>query len=195
VKTSSFSLGLLLATVGATACASSPRFRDAPPVWRVDDDQSIPEPEERSYEEKEYFANIFVIKRVDRLLEVRDENEAGNTNSLEEVPDSTWFQNRIGVRRVTPAEAARGLDVGGPPRPPFTVVAGKVGGGNPGFIIADGTKRRFIVKFDTQQNPELQTSAGVIVNRVFWAAGYNVPSDHVFTFRKEELTIAAGATY
>ena len=195
MKALTLKAGLLLAAAGTAACASSPRFRDAPPIWRVDDDQNIPEPEERSYEEKEYFADIFVIKRVDRLLEVHDENEAGNTNSLEEVPDSSWFQNRIGVRRVSPAEAARGLDVGGPPRPPFAVVAGKVGGGNPGFIIKDGTNRRFIVKFDTQHNPELQTSAGVIVNRVFWTAGYNVPSDHVFTFRKEELAIAPGASY
>lgn len=186
---------LLLALTLGTACASSPRFRDAPPVWRVDDDQSIPEPEERSYEEKEYFANIFVIKRVDRLLEIRDEEAAGNANSLEEVPDSSWFQNRIGVHDLSPAQVARGLEAGGPPRAPLTIVAGKVGGGNPGFVFKDTTGRRFIAKFDTEQNPELQTSAGVIVNRIFYAAGYNVPSDHVFTFRREELKIETGATY
>src|SRR5262245_23541935 len=90
--------GALLLSASSSACLSSPRFRDAPPVWRVDDDQDIAEPEERLYEEKEYFANIFVIKRIDRLLEARDQEEARNTNSLEEVPDSSWFQNRIGVR-------------------------------------------------------------------------------------------------
>lgn len=191
----SVTVGSLLLLASSTACLSTPRFRDAPAVWRVDDDQNIAEPEEHSYEEKEYFANIFVIKRVDRLLEVQDEEEAHNINALEEVPDSSWFENRIGVRAVSPAEAARGLDAGGPPLPPFLVVAGKVGGGNPGFIIKDATGRRFIVKFDTEHNPELQTSAGVIVNRVLWTAGYNVPSDHIFTFRKEELTIEPGAKY
>ena len=35
-------LGLLTVVYFGSACASAqPRFRDAPPVWRVDDDQSI----------------------------------------------------------------------------------------------------------------------------------------------------------
>ncbi len=186
---------LLLLSALAVGCASSPRFRDAPAIWRVDDDLSIPEPSEREYDAKEYFANIFVIKRLDRTLQIKDREPAHNVNALEEVPDSTWFQNRIGVRTVTPAEAAKAADTGGPPRPPLSVVGGKIGGGNPGFIIKDGTGRKFLVKFDTEQNPELQTSAGVIVNRIFWTAGYNVPSDHIFILRKEELGIAPGATY
>jgi hypothetical protein len=187
--------GLLLALASQLGCASSPRFRDAPPIWRVDDDQSIPEPKERQYDPKEYFANIFVIKRIDRLLLLKDQELAHNINSLEEVPDSSWFTNRIGVRVVTPQEAAKAADTGGPPRPPLTVIGAKVGGGNPGFLIKDGTSRKFLVKFDTQQNPELQTSVGVIVNRIFWTAGYNVPSDHVFEFRKDALQIAPDATY
>jgi hypothetical protein len=188
-------LGLLLGLACQTGCASSPRFRDAPPIWRVDDDQNIAEPSAREYDPKEYFANIFVIKRVDRLLQIRDEELAGNLNSLEEVPDSTWFTNRVGVRAVSPAEAAKASDTGGPPRAPLTVIGGKVGGGNPGFLIKDAAGRKFLVKFDTQQNPELQTSVGVIVNRIFWTAGYNVPSDHVFEFRREALLFAPGATY
>jgi hypothetical protein len=184
-----------LSLLGVMGCASAPRFRDAPPIWRVDDDQSIAEPDQREYDAKEYFAKIFVIERINRALELRDREPAGNANALDEVPDSTWFQNRIGVRAVSPAEAARGVDTGGPPRAPFTIVSGKVGGGNPGFVIKDASARRFIVKFDTEQNPELQTSAGVIVNRILWTAGYNVPSDHVFTFRKEQLRIEPGAQY
>jgi hypothetical protein len=184
-----------LPLLALAACASSPRFRDAPPIWRVDDDQDIPEPSEREYDPKEYFANIFVIRRIDRALQIRDEELAHDINALEEVPDSTWFQNRIGVRQLSPAEVARAASTGGPPRPPLLVAGGKVGGGNPGFILKDGTGRKFLVKFDTKQNPELQTSAGVIVNRILWAAGYNVPSDHVFTFRREELGIEPGARY
>jgi hypothetical protein len=188
-------LGLLLCLACQPGCASSPRFRDAPPIWRVDDDQNIAEPADREYDPKEYFANIFVIKRIDRLLQIKDEELAHNLNSLEEVPDSSWFNNRIGVRVMSPEEAARASNTGGPPRPPLSVIGGKVGGGNPGFLIKDASDRKFLVKFDTQQNPELQTSVGVIVNRIFWAAGYNVPSDHVFEFRKEALGIAPGATY
>jgi hypothetical protein len=41
----------------------------------------------------------------------------------------------------------------------------------------------------------MQTAAGVIVNRVFWTLGYNVPSDRLFAFRREELRIDPTATY
>jgi len=184
-----------LGALGLGCGGATPLFRDAPPVWQVDDARNIAEPKEHEYDAKEYFAKIFVIKKLDRVLQLQDEEAAHNVNSIEEVPDSTWFQNRIGVRAVAPAEAARGLESGGPPRRPFTLVGGKVGGGNPGFLMKDGTGRRFLIKFDTEQNPGLQTAAGVIVNRIFWTAGYNVPSDHVFEFRKEELTIERGAMY
>ena len=188
-----FGVPLLLAA--QAGCASSPRFRDAPPVWHVDDERNIAEPSERIYDPKQYFANIFVIDRVDRLLQLRDQELAHDINSIEEVPNSTWFTNRIGVRPVSAQEAARSADTGGPPRGQLSVIGAKVGGGNPGFLIQDGTGRKFLIKFDTEQNPELQTSVGVIVNRIFWTVGYNVPSDHVFDFRKEEVRIKPGATF
>jgi hypothetical protein len=189
--------GLALGAVclATLSCAAAPRFRDAPHVWAVADDEHIEEPSEREYNAKEYFAKIFVIKRLDRTLQLRDEEAAHNVSALEEVPSSTWFQNRIGVRRVSPEEAARGFEAGGPPRPPFVIVGGKSGGGNPGFSIRDATGRKFLVKFDTQQNPEMQTSAGVIVNRIMWTAGYNVPSDHVFRLQTDQLSIGPGAKY
>jgi hypothetical protein len=179
----------------ASGCGAAPVFRDQPPVWHVNDTEDIPEPEEREFHPKVYFANIFVVDALDRALELRDEEAAWNTNSLDEVPNSSWFENRIGIRRISPPEAARGTKSEGPPRPPFTVVRGKVGGGNPGFVMKDGTQRTFIVKFDTLENPEMQTAASVIVNRIFWTLGYNVPSDQLFSFRREELAIDPKATY
>jgi hypothetical protein len=86
-----------------------------------------------------------------------------------------------------------GPDTGGPPRLPLTVTAGKVGGTNPGFFAKDATGRKFVIKFDPKHDLELQTAAGVIGNRFFWAMGYNVPSDHVFWLRKEDLRIANDA--
>ena len=188
-------IALLLGCASSACGGARPLFRDAPPVWQVDDARDIAKPKERDYEAKEYFAKIFVIKRLDRTLQLRDEEAAHNVNSLEEVPDSTWFQNRIGRRTVAPSEAAKGFDAGGPPKPPFVLIGGKYGGGNPGFSMRDSTGRKFLVKFDTQQNPEMQTAAGVIVNRIFWTAGYNVPSEHVFQLRLEQLTIGREAAY
>lgn len=189
------SLLLFCGAFWSLGCAAAPLFRDQPVVWNVADDSNIPEPEEREYDPKVYFARIFVLDRLDRLLQLRDQEPAWNTNALDEVPNSTWFQNRIGTRVVPPIEAAQGSGVGGPPKLPLRIVRSKIGGGNPGFIVKDATQRSFLVKFDTLANPEMQTAAGVIVNRIFWTLGYNVPSDHVFELRREALGIDPRASY
>jgi hypothetical protein len=182
---------LLAALLGA--CGPPPRFLDQPVVWRVADDRDIPEPAEREYWPMTYFAQVFFVRRFDRVLELRDPEPAANTNALDDVPDSTWFTNRIGARALSPEEAALGPAAGGhgPPALPLTVVAAKKGGGNPGFIARDAGGRRFLVKFDRKENPEMQTAAGVVVNRFFWALGYNVPADHVAFFRRDELVVPA----
>lgn len=86
-----------------------------------------------------------------------------------------------------------GASAAGPPRLPLQVVAGKSGGINPGFVARDAEGRHFVVKFDTKDNPEMQTSINTIVNRIFWTLGYNVANDTVFTFQPEDLGIAQGA--
>lgn len=179
----------LLALLSAWGCGAGPVFRDAPAVWRVDDTRDIPEPKTREFHPKQYYAQIFVVDRFDRALQLPDSEPAWNTNALDEVPDSTWFQNRIGARAMSPNEAALGPSTGGPPRLPLRIVQSKVGGGNPGFVAEDDSGRKFLIKFDTLENPEMQTAAGVLVNRIFWTLGYNVPSDHVFVFRREDLSI------
>ncbi|MDD9936547.1 MAG: hypothetical protein OXT09_23250 [Myxococcales bacterium] len=186
-----FALAIALCLVG---CASGPRFRDQPIVWRVHDDRPIPRPEKSEYLKVSYFADIFALRRLTRTLELRDLETAHDINALGEVPDSSWFTNRIGVRDLTPQQAARGPVREGPPVAPFTITRGKGGsGGNPGFFISDATDRTFLVKFDTRDNPEMQTAASVIVNRVLWTGGYHVPEDTLFTFSADQLRLAPDA--
>src|SRR5262245_49148852 len=40
---------------------------------------------------------------------------AKNINTIDEVPDSSWFTNRIGTKTITVDEIARGPIVGAPP--------------------------------------------------------------------------------
>jgi hypothetical protein len=47
---------------------------------------------------------------------------AQNVNTIDEVPDSSWFTNRIGTRPVTAEELTRGATVGAPPDPSKWVV-------------------------------------------------------------------------
>lgn len=183
---------LVFGAMALGGCAP-PTFLDQAVVWQVDDRRDIPEPAEREFLAKRYMADVFLFRRLPRAMELRPGVPAQNTNALDEVPDSSWFQNRIGVRRVSAKEAARAASGDGPPVLPLVVVRGKVGGGNPGFFAKDQRGKTFLIKFDTRHNPELQTSAGVIVNRIFWTLGYNVPSDNVFVFRREQLTLAPGA--
>ena len=184
-----------LASLVSVACGAGPLFQDAPPVWQVDDDRDIAEPHERDFDRTEYYARIYFAERIDRALQLPDEEPAWNTNSYDEVPDSTWFQNRIGARTITPAEAANGPLHGPAPEPPFDIVSGKLGGGTPGALIEDHLGRKFLVKLDTRANPELHSAAGAIVNRIFWTLGYNVPEDQVFELRRDQLHIKRGATY
>ncbi|MFT7623748.1 MAG: hypothetical protein ACI9WU_002931 [Myxococcota bacterium] len=182
----------LLALVQLIGCSAT-RFADRPVVWRVDDARAIAEPAEREFLVKRYMAEVFLTDSLPRLFELRDLEPARDTNAMDEVPDSTWFTNRIGVRHISPEEGARGADKTGPPRLPITVVGAKSGGTNPGFLARDTTGRTFVVKFDPKANPEIQTAADAVVSRIFWAAGYNVPSDHVFDFARADLIIQDGS--
>lgn len=184
-----------LLLVASSGCSSGMRFADRPPVWRVDDQRETPEPEARDFVVAAYAADIFAFRPLDRALSVPSLRPALNTNSLDEVPDSSWFRNRIGRYAVSAAEAAQGPDQSGPPRPPLVVKSSKTGGGNAGFVAQDATGRRFLIKFDNPDNPELQTASSVIVNRFFWTIGYNVPVDHVMTLARRDLAVAPGAHF
>jgi hypothetical protein len=184
---------LLLTAVCALGCGST-RFRDQPVVWSLGDTRAIPEPEEREYMIKQYFADIFVMRRLERALELPDEERAWNVNALEEVPDSAWFKNRLGRRSFTPEEIARGPDEKGPPKPPFTIKTGKTGGGALGFVMNDAAGRSFLIKLDRKENPEMQTGSNVVVNRIFHAFGFQVPADYVIDLPIDQLSIDKKAT-
>ncbi len=180
---------LFILFVLAPACASQPRFPDRPIVLAVDDTKNIPEPAENEYHRYAYFGDAFFMRRSTRALELHTYQPALGVNQLDDVPDSAWFTNR----HLTPEEAARGPGKHGPPVLPWTVVGGKLSGGNPGFEAKDATGRRFVVKFDRKKNPEQQTAADIIVGRLFYALGYNVPADYLSFFTREQIEISPEA--
>ena len=60
-----------------------------------------------------------------------------NVNTLDEVPDSSWFTNRIGTREMSIAELARGPDRDVRFGTAWTIVRGKNRGFHPGFRAID----------------------------------------------------------
>jgi hypothetical protein len=121
---------------------------------------------------------------------------AANVDTVGEVPDSSWFTNRLGRRPLTAADVARGPATGeGPDRSGrWTVASGKSGGITPGFTMRDAAGETWFVKFDPQEYLGLSTAADVIGSRFFHALGYHVPENHVAFFRRDELVLAPQAT-
>jgi hypothetical protein len=192
---STISIGLALtASVVATGCGGPMRFADRPPVWQIDDRKNIPEPEEIEFWRLSYFPDVFALRRSERALAFKDLEPARNTNSLDEVPDSSWFENRIGLHDLTAEEVGRGPIDRPPPRPPYKLLRGKTGGGNAGFVVEDAAKRQFLIKFDRVENPEMQTGTNTAAGRLVWAFGFKVPRDYIIDLKRDEITIPPDAT-
>jgi len=91
-----------------------------------------------------------------------------------------------------------GPEPGGPLGPlagTWTVTRAKTQGVTPGFFIKDPAGKRFIIKFDPPSCPEMATGADVVSSYLFWAAGYNVPSNTIVYFHAESLRVAPDAVY
>jgi hypothetical protein len=118
-----------------------------------------------------------------------------NVNAIDEVPDSSWFQNRIGAGGMSVEAVAHGacgssrLNVNGP----WTVISGKPDGANPGFTIRANDGNKYLLKFDGQLQPERASAGDVIGSRVYYAAGFSTPCNQVVWFSPSILTIAPTA--
>src|SRR6266849_2506399 len=98
------------------ACATGrQRFPLREPMWRDDDQRP------QSKVPEEYFSplvwegvNNTIFQPITRFFAVDPGGEAINVNALDEVPDSSWFANRLGRTEMTPEEIARGPCEGPP---------------------------------------------------------------------------------
>ena len=105
---------------------------------------------------------------------------AQNVNTVDEVPDSNWFTNRLGARAVTVDELLKGPDTGSGPAPgTWTVIAAKNDGITPGFTVRDSTGQVWFLKFDPPGYRAMSTGTEVVVTKLFWALGYYVPEVHL----------------
>lgn len=185
------SLLLLAACATEVKSPGTLRFKDQPAAQLVDDRRDTPKkPSTRVFERASYFTDIFAGKRWPDGLRPEAQRYAGDVNALDEVPDSTWFTNRIGVRDVSLDEirtAGRGKYPA--PKGPWVVTGTKVGGASVGLLVKDANGHKFIMKFDNPGEPEMQTAADVVVQKLLWAAGYYVPDDAIVEVSKEELKL------
>jgi hypothetical protein len=191
-------LVLVLACVSCANRTTVPaaRFANAPIVQAVNDRRDVSEqPEAHSYSRYLWNFDGQFFRRITRALELRRHERSRGINALGDVPSSTWFTNRIGIREISPAEIAAAPGGVGSPEPhrPWTIVSTKAGGTTVGFIIKDARGEKFLLKFDLRGFPEAETGAHVIVGKLLWAFGYNVTEDYVVFLKREDLVIARDA--
>jgi hypothetical protein len=173
-----------------TSSAAKPRFYEDDPIWRERDtqDASAMKPLEID----------LVVDLTTNLIGPRsvEAGRARNTNSVDEVPDSSWYANRAGARPLTADEVFTGPDTTNGPEPGnWTVTSSKSDGVTPGFTIKDSKGQRWFLKFDPPGYRGMATGTEVAVTKLMWALGYHVPENHIAYMRRGQLVIGDGATF
>ena len=183
-------LGALLAATSLLTPQErrAPTFYSDDPLSRVVDTQDASGVEARELS-LYYDAIINLFGRPGK----REVQRAASANTIDQVPDSSWFTNRAGTRPLTAEDVMRGPSDDQGPAVGTWAVSRKADGVSPGFTITDPTGRRYFIKFDPPGEPELGTATEVIVTRLFHALGYYVPQASIATLRPSELTVAADA--
>lgn len=120
---------------------------------------------------------------------------AGNINTIDEVPDSNWFTNRIGTVPITPEQMMRGANVGAPPDPSHWVLTReKTAGAHPGFTARDAKGETWFLEFDPPYYAEGATGAVAVATKIFWALGYNQVESFITSFDPNKVDFDPKAT-
>ena len=137
-------LGLccLLAAAPVLLAGAERRFFDDDPLTREPETQDASKVSEWEIDLILDLATNLFGRPGDSAPNVR----ARNVNTIDEVPDSSWFTNRILTRPLTPDDVSRGPLTGTGPAPgTWTVVSRKLAGFAPGFTMR-GRARRSLVR-------------------------------------------------
>jgi len=180
------SLALLLSASGRAGVA---KFYSDDPIWRDPETQDAtsvnPIPISDGYD----LVENSILGAGDRA-----DTRAVNVNTIDEVPDSSWFTNRLGHETSSIADLIKGPDSGsGPAQGTWTIVSDKSEGVTPGLVIRDSAGTTYFVKFDPPSNPEMASGAEIISTKFFHAFGYHVPENYIAAVRPDQLTIGADA--
>jgi hypothetical protein len=192
---------VVIATCCVACSGGERRFPLREPMWR-DTDLDPVHAHIARYESPLYWdgADNLVFRPLSDALGLVTSGESVNVNSLDEVPDSAWFTNRIGTRGMTPDEVARGactpeqvLDAEHAPDGSWLVDKGKTSGSTPGFRVSIPGKGKFMLKAEDKDNaPERQAASSVIGAAVFHAAGYWATCEQIVYVRPALFAIKPG---
>ena len=184
-------VALAIGTIGLVSSAE-PRFFPDDPLW-VDDDTALDASKVVPIEDLNSYD--FTVNTFTEPGEKRDVR-AMNVNTVDEVPDSSWFTNRIGRRELSIEEIVRGPDT----RPSVSldnwiISGGKPVGLQPGFRMSDPSDNNHLyqIELDPLSNPEMATGAEIIGTAFYHAMGYNTVDVYVAEFDPAKMVIAPTA--
>ncbi|NUP06926.1 MAG: hypothetical protein HOW73_12810 [Polyangiaceae bacterium] len=212
---------LVLLGVGAGLGCASPEPRRFPlkdPVWVDDDLKPVAVPckeitnddgEKETICRPEEYVSPFawdvgdktIFRPMSQFFAMDFGFEAKNVNAMDEVPDSSWFTNRIGVRPFTKEELVRGscpetmLDPEKDADGSWVIDQGKPNGANPGFRVNIKGVGKFMLKADQAREGEKATGATAIATRIYHAAGWYAACDTVVYVPKRLLSLKPGLKF
>jgi hypothetical protein len=209
---------LLLAAAAAltTGCGSQRPFPLRAPLWRDADTRDVevtcrakPTPKDPRHVTcaPEVYASPLIWDGVDNMIfrplseafEFAATHEAVDVNSLDEVPDSSWFDNRLGVRevsldelRLAACDPSQLLDPGAAADGTWVIDKGKGDGSSPGFRVTIPGKGKYMLKAEPAAQPEHPSAASIIGAAVYHAAGYNTSCEQIIYFKPSLLELTPG---
>lgn len=192
------------------ACGRWGPLRYPPARWMADNDRTPIElpPSRKPYKPQES-AYELVYEQVERFVALTDRLGRGadkiavggrqaalNINDFEEVPDSTWFTNRLGRFDLPTRELAHPFDPADAPdlSRPLTILAARVRGDAPRALVSDRKGRFYLLTFDPVDLPGLATGAELIAARIVRAMGYNVAPSFLLHLHRHQLLLGEKAT-
>jgi len=155
---------------GVTASTTSLRF--------LGDDPLVKEPDSQDASQAQASEIGDLYEMVYNLFEQPKYKPSGlraqNINTVDEVPDSSWFTNRVTAQPLSAADLVRGPNVGAPPDPSkWVIFREKTSGVHPGFTARDAKGETWFLEFDPPYYPEGATAALLMASKFYWAFGYN----------------------
>jgi hypothetical protein len=147
-------------------------------------------------------ADNTIFRPLAKLFAVDPPREARNVNAFDEVPDSAWFTNRMGKRRIPVDELVRGacrvedMLEGGEASPERWVIdQGKPNGASPGFRLKVDGKKKYMFKTDTKAQPERPSAASAIGAAIYHAVGFYTSCEQIVYVDVNKMKLTPGLTF
>jgi hypothetical protein len=210
-------LGVALAL---PACASTERpFPLRAPLWQDTDLRSVtlpcrldPTKKDRAHVScapEEYVSPLvwdgvdkMIFRPLARMFAVDPGGEAVNVNSLDEVPDSAWFTNRLGFHPMSIEDLTLGacdpsllLEPEVAPEGTWVIDSGKGNGSSAGFRVNIPGKGKYMFKADPPDQPEHPSAASVVGAAVYNAAGFYTSCERIVYVPPSVLKLTPGLRY